>query len=126
MLKSNFGKVEIKGIEPLIMAELVVLIQTLRSTKSLTDEQLEKAINDGFKSQTEMDKEYEQLMSKERTTEEVQRIITNITAARKSGLTKDEDNKDDEGIKVHYINADDLDDETKESLEDFLKKIMGE
>lgn len=126
MLKSNFGKVEIKGIEPLIMAELVVLIQTLRSTKSLTDEQLEKAINDGFKSQTEMDKEYEQLMSKERTTEEVQRIITGITAAKKSELTNEEDNKDDEGIKVHYINADDLDDETKESLEDFLKKIMGE
>ena len=125
MLKSNFGKVEIKGLKPLIMAELGSLIYALRNTTSLTDEEIKKVINDGFKSEDEIDKEYEQLMNKERTTEEFQRIITNITAARKSGLTNDEDNKDEEGIEVHYINADDLDDETKESLEDFLGKIIG-
>ena len=62
-------------------------------------------------------------MNKERTTEDIQRIIRGITAARKSGLTND---KDEKGIEVHYINADDLDNETKESLEDFLGKIMGE
>ena len=126
MLKSDFGKIEIRGLKPLIMAELGSLIYALRNTTSLTDEEIKKVINDGFKSEDEINKEKEQLMNKERTTEEVQRIITNITAARKSGLTNDEDNKDEEGIEVHYINADDLDDETKESLEDFLGKIMGE
>lgn len=126
MLKSDFGKIDIKGLKPLIIAELGSLIYALRATKSLTDEELRKVINDAFKSEDEIDKEYEQLMNKERTTEEIQRIITNITAARKSGLTNDEDDKDEEGIEVHYINADDLDDETKESLEDFLGKIMGQ
>lgn len=126
MLKSNFGKVDIKGLKPLIMAELGSLIYGIRNTKSLTDEEIKKVINDAFKSEEEIDKEHEQLMNKERTTEEIQQIISNITAARKSGLTNDENDKDEEGIKVHYINANDLDDETKESLEDFLGKIMGE
>lgn len=123
MLKSDFGKVEIKGMKALIMAELSTLIFGLRETKTLTDEEIKETINDGFKSKEELDKEHEQLMNKERTTEEIQRIISNITAARKSGLTND---KDEKGIEVHYINADDLDNETKESLEDFLGKIMGE
>lgn len=75
MLKSDFGKVDIKGIKPLIMAELGSLIYALRRQTNLTDEELRKAINDGFMNEKELDNLQEKIMNKERTTEEVQDLI---------------------------------------------------
>lgn len=75
MLKSDFGKIDIKGIKPLIIAELGSLIYALRTTTSLTDEELQKVINEAFMSEEELHKAYEKNMNKERSTEEVQDLI---------------------------------------------------
>lgn len=122
MLKSDFGKVEIKGITPLLMAELSTIIFALRQN-ILTDEQIKEAIEDGFKSQEQMDATKEKLMNKERSVKEVQDLIRKITNARKSGLVE---NEEDDDIQIHYIDVEDLNKDTKDSLRDILGKITGE
>lgn len=123
MLKSDFGKVTIQGIKPLIIAELASLIYALRNNSNLTDKDIKEAINDGFKSQKEIDKIGKKIINKKRSTKEVQDLIRKIANARKSGLVKDEEKSD---IQIHHIRMEDLDKETQDSLKDILGKIMGE
>lgn len=59
MIKSNKGKIEIKGKDINILAELAVIIHTLYFKKIMTKKQIEEALKIGLKTEKEIKKEYD-------------------------------------------------------------------
>lgn len=57
MIKINRGKIEIRGDETLIMSELSTLIFAIRDDEILSDKQLKRSIDAGFKSEQDIRKE---------------------------------------------------------------------
>ncbi len=54
MLKVDKGNVEVKGINPLIRAELTTLIYSLHTEGMLSKEEIEKDVKDGLKTKEEI------------------------------------------------------------------------
>lgn len=92
MIKSDFGKVEVKGNKILIMTEVSALLHSLRKTKTLTKEELIKIIKDSFRSEEEIEKNANKILNNMTLSESLE-LIKDVIEAKKSGESNFEDDE---------------------------------
>ena len=86
MIKSDFGKTTVKGNKALLMAELSNLIYSLLKTKVFTKKEIKNFVKDGMKTKEKIEKDFNKKYKNGISTSKMQKIMTNIIGARKSGL----------------------------------------
>ena len=90
MIKSDFGKVTVKGNKPLLIAEFVSMISGLIENKVFSKEEIKTLIKDGMKSSEEIKKEFNKKYKNGISTKRMQDLMAELVKARKSGLMTDE------------------------------------
>lgn len=105
MIKSDFGKVTVKGNKPLLMAEFVSMINMLIENKVFSKEEIKTLIKDGMKSSEEIKKEFNKKYKNGISTNRMQDLMAELVKARKSGLVTDEGNTDEPKIETIIDNA---------------------
>ncbi len=87
MIKSDFGKVTIKGNRVLLMTELCSIVRAFIEEGIVNDkEELYHAIEMAMKTDEEV---RESLENRNFSSKDMQELVTALTEARKSGLVKD-------------------------------------
>lgn len=138
MIKSDFGKITIKGNTPLLMAEFSSLINGLIKEGIFSKEQIEELVKKGMKTKEEINKEFYEKYKDGISTRKMQEYARAIVESRKSGLIKDEENStepkvrtivDNDNLKVTEIRLSSngkTQDEIEEELSNTFKKLFEE
>jgi hypothetical protein len=71
MLKSDFGKVEIKGTKTVIQAELAALINGLQTREVLSRKEIDEVVDFAFLSEKELDKKLEESLTKHKVIDDL-------------------------------------------------------
>lgn len=100
MIKSDFGKVTVKGNKPLLIAEFVSMISGLIENKIFTKKEIKNLIRDGMKPLEETEKEFNKKYKNGISTNRMQNLIAELVKARKSGLMTDDENIDEPKIET--------------------------
>ena len=132
MIKSDFGKVEIHGNKVLLQAELCSILRTFLKEEIIQNkEELDNIIEKAMMSDEELKQD---LANKNLSSKDMQKLLSELVEARKSGLVRKEKEKEDEEIKVTKILDNDNfkitkvelngDGKTEEEIGDILKKLF--
>ena len=89
MIKCNFNKVEVHGIEPLILAELTVLMRTVKDHieakhgKEYADDKIRSCIQRVFATEEELEEEGKRILNQAEDPELIKDITETIIGAIK-------------------------------------------
>lgn len=134
MIKSDFGKVTVKGNKPLLIAEFVSMISGLIENKVFSKEEIKTLIKDGMKSSEEIKKEFNKKYKNGISTKRMQDLMAELVKARKSGLMTDKGNTDEpkietiidnDNFKVSQITLNGKG-KSKEEIGNIIKKLFEE
>lgn len=127
MIKSDFGKVEVKGDKILIMTEVSSLLRVLQAAKILTKEELIKSIEKAFESDEEIEKNANEIL-RNMTLSEKLGLIEDIEKLKKSRETEDKNVKtifEDEDVSTKEVNIN-TNEESEKQIKQELKNALDE
>lgn len=94
MIKSDFGKILIKGNTPLLMSEFSSLVHGLIEENIFTKEEIEELVRIGVKTKKQLINEFNERHKDGISTAEMQEYAKTIVEARKSGIINEKEERE--------------------------------